>query len=99
MKKAYPRLNPNPTLSESDCMHDMPWIQWRKPETVSVFASFDDPSSGVVATGLMCRFCTAMYGIGGTQVRDLPQTRAEFDEHMQEHLDNLKSQAEHKGKS
>lgn len=92
MKKPYPRLKQKPTLSELDLEETYPATAWREPQKMHRFA-FDDT---VLASGLMCRFCTAMYGVGGAQVDDLPQTRAEFDEHMQEHLENLKAQAEQK---
>jgi hypothetical protein len=50
-----------------------PWIPWREPISIST------PGRG---SGLGCRICIAHVGIKGWQVETLPQTREEFQAHL-----------------
>jgi hypothetical protein len=48
-----------------------PWIPWRTPVTVI--------AGGLTRLG--CRFCIARYGLKAVDVKELPETAAQFDVH------------------
>jgi hypothetical protein len=53
-----------------------PWVKWREPALVMTSAH----------RGLACRVCIARHGMKGSEVRGLPQSFEEFEEHWrQEH--------------
>lgn len=55
----------------------MPDIAWENPISVR---SLD---SDIAHLG--CRFCIALHGVKGSDIAQLPVTRAEFDAHMKRH--------------
>jgi hypothetical protein len=63
-------------FSESEWEKKMPHIAWRDPARL-------EGEDG--AKGLGCRFCILRHGIHGSRIRDLPQTLAEHQAHMQQY--------------
>jgi len=61
------------SFTEKELEESFPAIAWREPLPVTI------PGIG---SGLACRLCIAMYGLAGKNVKQLPQTSQEFDEHM-----------------
>lgn len=55
-----------------------PGIAWQEPMTATNMQTGEH--------GLACRICVARYGLQGFQIKNLPQTKEAFAEHMKEHL-------------
>lgn len=60
-------------MSESDLERSFPWIDWTEPVLVSTFQG---------AHGFGCRYCIGMFGLKGREVKDLPKTEEEFNQHL-----------------
>ena len=60
-------------MNEADLEKHYPSIPWREPLPTKC-------ADGT--SGLACRFCIAMEGLRGHEIKDLPQTEAEFEKHM-----------------
>ena len=84
--KTYPTTNTEATLTELECERRFPWIPWRDPEKITLM-----PSGRT--NDFLCRFCAAMYGFPASRFDELPQSWAEFHEHMTIHLERLKQAA------
>lgn len=63
-------------MSENMLKIRFPEIPWREPIPITIM--------GTAVTGLGCRLCIALNGHKGEDTAKLPQTRAEFDRHLEE---------------
>lgn len=64
------------TLTEQDLYRTFPYIPWGKPQPIRR----TDEGPGI--QHFMCRICTALHGLKGMDIPDLPTDPALVEEHI-----------------
>lgn len=63
---------PTETVTLEWLEENQPWIQWREPILMQ----------NLGGSGLGCRICIAQKGIAGHNIKYLPQSESEHDDHL-----------------